>query len=57
MPTTWEFPCGWTAWAANQSDAWTMAVELRERVVKRLMAADVPVGVLWSRVMPGLQAS
>jgi len=44
-----------TAWAADQSDAWQMAVELRERVVRRLMAAEVPVGVRWSRVMPEQQ--
>ncbi len=44
-----------TAWAANQNDAWTMAVELREKVVQRLTAADVPVGVRWSRVMPEIQ--
>lgn len=44
-----------TAWAADQSDAWQMAVELREKVVKRLRAAEVPIGVSWSRAMPELQ--
>jgi small conductance mechanosensitive channel len=44
-----------TAWAANQTDAWQMAVELREQVVQRLKAADVPVGVRWSRVIPEAQ--
>lgn len=34
-----------TAWAANQGDAWTMAVEVRERVLQRLRAAEVPVGI------------
>lgn len=44
-----------TAWAADQNDAWQMAVDLRERVVGRLMESAVPVGVRWSRIMPGLQ--
>jgi len=39
------------AWAATQADAWTLAVDLRERLVKKLAAAKVPIGVRWSRVM------
>ena len=39
------------AWAASQSDAWTMAVQLRESVVRRLAASAVPVGVRWSRIV------
>jgi small conductance mechanosensitive channel len=40
-----------TAWAPTQADAWTMAVDVRESVVRRLAAAKVRVGVRWSRVM------
>ncbi|MBN1631785.1 MAG: mechanosensitive ion channel [Thermoleophilia bacterium] len=40
-----------TAWAAEQSDAWTLAVDLRESVVKGLAAAEMPIGVRWSRVL------
>jgi small-conductance mechanosensitive channel len=39
------------AWAATQADAWTMAVDIREGVVRRLAASGTPVGVRWSRVM------
>jgi small conductance mechanosensitive channel len=40
-----------TAWAPTQADAWTMAVDVRESVVRKLAAAKVPVGVRWSRIM------
>jgi len=40
-----------TAWARNQPDAWTLAVEVRESVLRRLAESDVPVGAQWSRVM------
>jgi small-conductance mechanosensitive channel len=40
-----------TAWAPSQADAWTLAVEVRESVVRKLAAAKVPVGVRWSRIM------
>jgi small-conductance mechanosensitive channel len=40
-----------SAYAENQGDAWTMAVELRESVIKKLAAADAPVGVRWSQIM------
>ncbi len=40
-----------TAWTATPSDSWTMAVQMREKVVARLASANVPVGVRWSRVM------
>lgn len=39
------------AWAASSADAWTMAVAVRENVVRKLAASAVPVGVRWSRVM------
>jgi len=40
-----------TAWAPTQADAWTMAVDVRESVVRKLAAAKVPVGLRWSRIM------
>ncbi|MBN1628825.1 MAG: mechanosensitive ion channel family protein [Thermoleophilia bacterium] len=40
-----------TAWARNQPDAWTLGVEVRESVVRRLKESDVPIGAHWSRVM------
>jgi small conductance mechanosensitive channel len=39
------------AWAATQADAWTMAVNIRESVVRKLAVSGAPVGVRWSRVM------
>ncbi len=39
------------AWAPTQADAWTLAVDVRESVVRKLAASDVPVGVRWSRIM------
>jgi small-conductance mechanosensitive channel len=39
------------AWAPTQADAWTLAVEVRESVVRKLAASKVPIGVRWSRVM------
>ncbi len=44
------------AWAATQADAWTMAVEIRESVVRKLTALDAPIGVRWSRVLSEPQA-
>lgn len=41
-----------SAWAANQADAWTLAVDMRESVVRKLAAAAVPVWVRWTRIMP-----
>lgn len=40
------------AWARTQSDAWTLAVEVRETVIAKLASMAVPIGVRWSRVMP-----
>jgi len=40
-----------TAWAPTRPDAWTMAADVRESVVRKLAAAKVPVGVRWSRVL------
>jgi len=40
-----------TAWARNQPDAWTLAVEVRESVLRRLAESNVPIGAHWSRVM------
>jgi small-conductance mechanosensitive channel len=39
------------AWAASQADAWTLAVDVRERVVRRLAGSGAPIGVRWSRVL------
>jgi small conductance mechanosensitive channel len=39
------------AWADSQADAWKMAVDIRESVVRKLAASGTPVGVRWSRVM------
>lgn len=39
------------AWAPTQADAWTLAVDVRESVVRKLAASAVPMGVRWSRVM------
>ena len=39
------------AWAASQADAWTLAVDVREGVVRKLAGSAVPVAVRWSRVM------
>jgi small conductance mechanosensitive channel len=43
------------AWTASQGDAWTLAVEVREKVLSKLTALAVPVGVCWSRVMSEAQ--
>jgi small conductance mechanosensitive channel len=40
-----------TAWAATQTDAWNLAVEIREIVVSKLAGHAVPVAIRWSRVM------
>jgi small-conductance mechanosensitive channel len=45
------------AWAATQSDAWTLAVDVRETVVRELAGLVVPVAVRWSRVMSEPEAS
>ncbi len=39
------------AWTANEGDAWNLAVQVREKVVRRLAASDVPAGLRWSRIM------
>lgn len=39
------------AWAPTQVNAWTLAVDVRETVVRKLAASKVPVGVRWSRIM------
>jgi small-conductance mechanosensitive channel len=39
------------AWAPTQVDAWTLAVDVRESVVRKLAAAKAPIGVRWSRIM------
>jgi len=38
------------AWAPNPVDAWTLGVEIRERALRRLNEAGVPVGASWSRI-------
>jgi small conductance mechanosensitive channel len=40
-----------TAWAATQTDAWNMAVEIREIVTSKLAGREVPVAIRWSQVM------
>ncbi len=45
------------AWTRSQSDAWTLAVEVRERVIRGLAALDVPVGGRWGGVITGPPAS
>jgi small-conductance mechanosensitive channel len=45
------------AWAPTQADAWTLAVDTRESVVRKLASSDVPVGVRWSRVVTEPQTS
>jgi small conductance mechanosensitive channel len=44
------------AWAPTQADAWRLAVEVRESVVKKLAESGVSAGVRWSRIMPEAQA-
>jgi len=39
------------AWAATQADAWTLAVEVHENVVRKLAESDLPVGLRASRVL------
>jgi small-conductance mechanosensitive channel len=39
------------AWAPTQADAWTLAADVRETVIRKLAASKVPVGVRWSRIM------
>jgi small-conductance mechanosensitive channel len=45
------------AWTASQADAWVLASDVRERVVGKLAAFTVPVGVRWSRVSPEARSS
>lgn len=45
------------AWTNSEADAWTLAVQVRENVVRKLAAADVPVGLRWSRIMSETQGS
>ena len=45
------------AWAATQADAWTLAVDVRENVVRKLAGSAAPVAVRWSRVMTEPEAS
>jgi small conductance mechanosensitive channel len=45
------------AWAPTQADAWTLAVDVRESVVRKLAASGVPVGLRWSRVVTEPQTS
>jgi small conductance mechanosensitive channel len=40
-----------TAWTATQGDAWTMAVDVRESVIRKLASSSALVGVLWSTVV------
>jgi small conductance mechanosensitive channel len=44
------------AWAPTQADAWRLAVEVRESVVKKLAESGVSAGVRWSRIMPEVRA-
>ena len=44
------------AWASTQADAWRLAVEVRESVVKKLAETGVSAGVRWSRIMPEARA-
>ena len=39
------------AWAPTQADAWTMAEDIRESVMRKLATQGAPAGVKWSRVM------
>ncbi|MCL5735705.1 MAG: mechanosensitive ion channel family protein [Actinobacteria bacterium] len=45
------------AWARNQADAWTLAVEVRERVLSKLADMAIPVGVRWTRIVPEAKSS
>jgi len=40
------------AWTPSQTDAWNLAVDVRERVIRRLGEAGLSVWVNWSRVVP-----
>ena len=40
-----------SAWAATQADAWTLAVDVREKAIRRLTDLGVSAGVRWSRIM------
>ncbi len=44
------------AWAASQAEAWRLAVDVREAVVRKLAESGTPVGVRWSRITPEIQA-
>lgn len=44
------------AWAPTQADAWRLAAEVREGVIKKLADSGVSAGVRWSRIMPEAQA-
>jgi small conductance mechanosensitive channel len=43
------------AWAPSQADAWNLAVDVRENVVRKLASSAVPIGVRWSRIMSEAQ--
>jgi small conductance mechanosensitive channel len=43
------------AWAASQAEAWRLAVDVREAVVRKLAESGTPVGVRWSRITPEIQ--
>jgi small conductance mechanosensitive channel len=40
-----------SAWTAEQANAWTLAVEVREAVVKKLAASAVPVKIRWTQIV------
>lgn len=44
------------AWTAGGADAWTLAVQVREKVVRRLADSDVPAGIRWTRIVSESQA-
>jgi small conductance mechanosensitive channel len=44
------------AWTSGEADAWTLAVQVRENVARRLAASDVPTGIRWTRIMSEQQA-
>ena len=44
------------AWAAGQADAWQLAVDVREAVLKKLAESGAPPGVRWTRIAPDSRA-
>ena len=40
------------AWATSQAEAWRLAVDVREAVIKKLAESGAPAGVRWTRIVP-----